>query len=197
MSLKYSIPASTTTSTTEAPVSCQNPIFEIFNGMFIKKDDATYVTDYVNSVFQRGLVSSNCHFCCPTCNSDVYFFGSEQEFIQLSEAYPPVEQCCVNSVTTEGSTINCPSTNFTSCLNTLKNIIGQTRYDELLIDGLFEAGTIAGGKTMICKLIEELQKSPAYSADLVYNFFSALQQTSILVYCDDQRVYISYIPSQI
>lgn len=199
MSIKYTIPASTTTSTTtSAPVNCANPIFRLLDATYLKKSDYTSVLFAVTSLLQKGSISDNCKYCCPDCQ-DLYILSSYNDYTSLINDIPLINQypCCKNISRPSGNTIGCTTTNFLTCLNNLKTIIGVTNYNTLLNDygGFVEYSKIAGNASMICALLTELQNSPAYSPELVFNFFKSILELGIVVYCFNSSVSVTSVNS--
>lgn len=183
---KYSIPppSTTTTSTTTINNSCTNPVFELFKGEYIKSSNYFYILDLLRNIFDTGTIEINCKNCCPTC-SNFYNFSCLETYQKLIEAADDLENldCCRNIKYSEYDEIGCSTTDFISCLNTLKGIIGDTNYDQLVSIGIVEVSTIGGNKTIICQFLQELQNSPVYSPTLVFNFFYAMLQIGINIVC--------------
>jgi hypothetical protein len=188
---KYSIPSSTTTTTTSSSTTttttlneCTNIIFESFKGSYITSSNYFSIRNLLLSIFESGVIQLNCNLCCPVC-SNFYHFSAFETYAILIGAAQELEEldCCTNIKHVQSTSIGCPSTDFTNCLDDLKDIIGQTNFDDLVSRGIIEIGTIAGNKTMICKFLQELQNSPVYSPTVVYYFFYALLEIGITVVC--------------
>lgn len=85
----------------------------------------------------------------------------------------------------------CTTGNFNSCLQQLQNILGTSLYNDLLSEsegGIVEYSTI-NGSSMLCNLISQIQLSPVYTPQLLYDFLVRLfdQHAAIVISCNIQN----------
>lgn len=81
----------------------------------------------------------------------------------------------------------CTTGNFNTCLQQLQNILTPQQYESLLsgLDGIVEYSTI-NGSSMLCNIITQLQLSPVYTPDLLFDYLTRLLgfYGSIVISCN-------------
>jgi hypothetical protein len=209
----YSIPPSTTTTssittTTTTTVACNNPVFNLINGEFITRTQYSYLLSTLDTLLNKGALYINCHLCCPNCGN-TYFFGNADRFVFFGnrefEYIPgdPIEfikpECCVSiegtqeikDYITEAFSVdfNECTNSFSTCLQQIETYIGASYYQQLLAIGITEYSTVKGN-TILCSLLQELQKSPVYSPLLVFNVLHIILNRGLVVHCDGSNVLV-------
>ncbi len=140
------------------------------------------IIEVLDRNLDKGIVQSNNDqdICCPDCiqvlnnnNVNIYVISSVETYLKFAEAVGFTQPrdinptCCVNlfaSVETslkfsesfgnlpENPTPSC-STNFNSCINTLKNSLTPQGVDRFLDKGVVEYGSLSG-LSQVCKINE-------------------------------------------
>jgi hypothetical protein len=155
--------------------SCTDPIkymFKVINSKF-NIDGGDYLDSFEN-IFFNGIVITNAsgRICCSSCegeNENYYMLSSlygYETYLELGE----LPNCC-NNYTGETSTYNeyvnelkdffgqvpqqCNS-EFNTCLNDLKTLIGTTNFNILFNDYGFLENPLNNSETLLCSLVEEL-----------------------------------------
>jgi hypothetical protein len=182
-----------TTSTTTKKLTCHNVFEDLIDGSMIKYHTFSQIELFAQTL-TKGIVSTNCNKCCPGCG-DVYFLGGASYYAPFTSQYFNVLNpqlltpenklpCCLN-IAANPETVEtylttpiqnneapdytlCTSGNFNSCLQQLQNILSPEQYAAIIDIGIVEYSNIAG-KSMLCTFISQIQKSPVYSANLLYD----------------------------
>lgn len=160
-------------------------------------------------------------FCCPDCGDIYYFGRSTAFSQSLvpnvfteNDLTPSGKlECCINyiglDITESGlnsmgipgdnDTIIsvgydlCTTGNFNTCLTQLQSILAPGQYNDLLVasgGGIVEYSTI-GGSSMLCKIITQLQLSPVYTPQLLYDYLFKLisDYTGIVISCNFESIH--------
>lgn len=207
-------------NTTTTTKSCHNTFYDLINGEYINRNTLGALNQSFFAI-DKGIVHSiNCgDYCCPDCGG-IYYFGKATRFSQVivpnvfkvDDLTPSAKlECCVkyiglditqsglNSMVIYGDVNTpvgydlCTTGNFNTCLQQLQSILTPTQYNDLLVasdGGIVEYSTF-GGSSMLCNIISQIQLSPAYTPELLYNYLYKLisEKEGFVIKCVDAGQY--------
>jgi hypothetical protein len=85
---------------------------------------------------------------------------------------------------------------FNTCLTTLQGLLSEADYNTLLANGIAEYSNVLGGtNSFLCRLIQEIQTSPAYSSLFLFNVLSLILDAGVVVYCDTKISFVGSVSS--
>lgn len=195
----------TTTTTT---VDCKNIFNELVNGELLVRNTIGGINIGLVPITKGIVASTNCKYCCPTCGDLYYFGSAtlfptfidsviEGGLITLEDLTLSGKlECCINTTNPDylnldipipnpndpdnsisAGVTQCTNSNFNTCLQNLQSIISASQYQEIMDIGIIEYSQI-GSSSMLCKFITQIQQSPLYTPNFLFEMLKRFLQPS-------------------